>query len=246
MTRSAVASCLVILACGGDTTPPARDAGKDVQGWTQCASPTGQQVCGGPNQCPFGDGKECACIPTVTTNVLSVCATSPGLTAESCQLANDGRVCVEVGGVQPSPGWGPGTGELELGLLFLKNGASDRVRYADFGLFDGTALPEPSTCPTLQSAQMCGGNCGSCAQNEICHGRSPLHPYGFCVPHETELKNTCRPANPCGSTADGCFLFKVQAEAQAVADNYGLCVPKAMCKELASQTYPGGGTCLAQ
>jgi hypothetical protein len=142
-----------------------------------------------------------------------------------------------------SPNWGPGTGDFELGLLFSNSGAADRVRYADFGIFDGTPLPEPATCPMLKSASICGANCGGCPQAQICHGRSPLHPYGFCIP---EKKDFCHVGALCASASDGCFSFKVQPEAQAVADFYGICLPKTTCQELASSAYLGGGTCLAQ
>lgn len=221
---------------GADATVP------DAPGWTACSSPSGQRICYGPNHCP----KDQACgacennlkMPDTTT--LGVCLNSPGALPTFCWWAPDGKVCVsEIPDKQLA--WSPGVGDFELGLLFLKNGAGDRVRYADWGLFDGTPLPEPATCPMLKSARICGGNCGGCETGEYCHGRSPLHPYGFCVGN---LTGNCLIQSPCKDTSLGCFIFTVQPEAQPLADKGGLCVPKAVCQELATSAYPGGGSCV--
>jgi hypothetical protein len=172
------------------------------------------------------------------TNTLGFCAGSPQLSVSLCSTATDGQVCFEMA-ADAGFAW-VRTGAFDLGLLFLRNGAADRVRYADFGLFDGTPLPEPTTCPTLNAARICGGNCGGCAPNEFCHGRAPLHPFGFCVP---KTPSWCTAANPSACpNGSGCFIFKVQPIAQPLADNEGLCMPKAACLELAA-SYPGGGTC---
>lgn len=147
--------------------------------------------------------------------------------------APDGKVCLRV-----DSHWTL-VGDWELGVLFSRNGAADRVRYADFGLFDETPLPAPATCPSLGVARICGGNCGICAVDEVCHGRAPLHPYGFCMPRYPQ---GCSLGKPCPNMSDRCFTFRVQPQAQPLADMYGVCLPRAVCEDLA-MNYPGGGTC---
>lgn len=242
-----IASVAVVLgACGGQL-PLDRDAGADAGGdsepgeWTTCSSPGGHRVCYGPNHC-FVDKKVCEfCLNGSTFDVTDVvtlgwCAPDPGKATEACSSAADGKVCF-----QPFPAldFFDVTGDPELGLLLLRNGGGDRVRYADYGLFDGTPLPEPVTCPVLNSARICGGNCGGCAPGEVCHGRSPLHPYGFCVSRTALI---CDAAKPTCSTGTGCFVFKVQPAAQPLADTDGLCLPAAVCLDLAAN-LPGGGAC---
>jgi hypothetical protein len=178
------------------------------------------------------------------TDALGVCTSSPGLsTLTNCWDAPDGKVCIffYTPGNEGKPHlWISATTDFDLGRLFLQNGATARVRYADMGTFDGTPLPTPSTCPTLQNVRICGGNCGGCGQDETCHGRAPLHPYGFCIPSPAE---PCKLGNPmCSNPNHACFSFKVEPEAQAMADGYSFCVPKVACPELLSN-YPGGGTC---
>lgn len=239
---------IVVLGCGG-RLPGAGDGGDSGDsgadagaGWTTCSSPSGQRVCYGPDACPF-DIKVClGCInglkiPSNDSTTLGVCVGSPGLAGGFCSEALDGQLCVQFA---PNARNTWTTGEFDLGLLFLRNGAAERVRYADFGLFDGTPLPEPTTCPSLGAARICGGNCGGCASDQFCHGRSPLHPFGFCVP---KTPSWCTATNPTACpSGSGCFIFKVQPAAQPLADNEGLCMPKAACLELAT-SYPGGGTC---
>jgi hypothetical protein len=42
---------------------------------------------------------------------------------------------------------------------------------------------------------------------------------------------------------DACFFFDDQADAQALADKNGICLPAAECSELGIG-YPGGGSCI--
>jgi hypothetical protein len=253
MKRSAAALAAAI-ACGcGGQLPGSPDGGldgaADAAGWTTCTSPNGQRVCKGPNHCPLDsrcedfsgcwNGDALGAEPASTDN-LGVCLRSPGQTSDGCWAATDGKVCISFIPPKSPSDWNGGTGDFQLGLLYLQNGAGGQVRYADWGTFDGTPLPAPSTCPTLQNVRICGGNCGGCAQDDICHGRSPLHPYGFCTPSLYEACNMTKPK--CSNANNDCFAFKVQPEAQALADKYALCVPKAACPELQSQ-YPGGGKC---
>ena len=154
MRRSTLLLFIGASACGGVVSAgDAGDAGLeslDGPGWTTCAAPDKSQVCRGPNQCP--DDNACGgCLP-VTGNDLGLCASS--LLNEQCPYEDDGFVCVE--SEFPNLGvWTQGT--FNLGGLFAKNGAADRVRYADFGLWTGEAIPNPLSCPTLTSALMCGG-----------------------------------------------------------------------------------------
>lgn len=239
-------------ACGGQTNDldgGRDDAAFDAADWTTCSSPNGQRVCKGPNACP-SDDPVCAggCLNgagfTGMPDALGACGRSPGLKVGIyCWDAPDGDVCLSLAPPGPSVDWAPGAGSFELGLLFLQNGAGARVRYADLGLFDGTPLPLPTACPTLQSVRICGGNCGGCAPNEVCHGRSPLHPYGFCIAALAGYVDRCDFAKPaCTRPIDDCFAFTVQTEAQALGDRHAICVPKAGCQELETK-YPGGGKC---
>jgi hypothetical protein len=115
----------------------------------------------------------------------------------------------------------------------------DHLRYADFGLWSGARLPAPDTCPTFTEFQVCGGSCGGCAVGEVCTGRSPLHPYGFCKPN---FDCTC--VGDAGAS-NGCFRYSVEPSAQAIADQHAFCLPLAMCQALAAK-LPGGGTCTSQ
>lgn len=161
----------------------------------------------------------------MVTDTLGGCVRSPSLdTGTSCWEAPDGKVCISFVTPDAPVVWYSGTADLDLGILFLQNGAGARVRYADWGLFDGTPLPTPTTCPTLQNARICGANCGGCAPNEICHGRSPLHPYGFCISAMWEVCNVGSPK--CSNASADCLSFKVQPEAQALADRFALLRPE--------------------
>jgi hypothetical protein len=239
-------------SCGGqvleDSTGsgPAvnRDAATDAElPWTQCSSPHGVAVCNGPASCPnvgptcpggcFGHSKD----------YLAACADFlKGMGYRSCNdQCPDGTICVQSSG----PGLDPfDCAPFELGVLYSKNDAGDRVRYADMGTWTGEPLPEPSTCPAVDGIRICGGNCGGCPPGNECTGRSPLHPYGFCAPRAPTPG--CVPAkSACNDTGHSCFAFKVQPEAQARANLYGICLPDALCQALA-QRLPGGGTCTAR
>lgn len=126
-----------------------------------------------------------------------------------------------------------------IGVLFANAGYADWVRYADFGLFTGEPIPAPTSCPTIEGVPLCGGNCGGCPPETVCTGRSRLHPYGICAPIDT-----CDPEYDdwCGA-GRGCFMWIVEPEAQALADQKGYCYPLAICQKMAAEV-PGGGKCV--
>jgi len=128
-------------------------------------------------------------------------------------------------------------------LLLAQNGAGDRARYPDLSLWTGDVVPDPLSCTLPDGIIGCGGTCGACAQGE-CVGRSPLHPLGVCWLSSMPICGTATSnyPNPCPGSADSCFTFLVQPEAQADADAAGFCLPKATCSDVA-QAIPGGGRC---
>lgn len=227
--RVAALLLVVAVACGGTTS------GGDA-GWTTCSSPAGVLVCGGPNACP-DDTSKCGCLLPVNGGV-GICATQ--VDDKDCVVAGDGFVCIET----DFPNLGDWyEGPFDLGVLFAANGAAARVRYADDGAWTGDPLPVPSSCPTMQNGFLCGGACGNCPANHRCHGRSPLHPVGICVPQFGDSFNdSCNSAanQPCFHADDACFSYKVEPEAQAFADALSICLPSAFCAEL-SQSLPGNG-----
>jgi hypothetical protein len=235
---------VALLACGGSvaTTDAGPDASAEAPdglgpGWTQCKSPEGYLLCQGPSDCPT-DATCGTCITSQNPqpNELGVCSSGvEPLTATQCAYAEDGDICAEdtfAGGFWATT--------FDYGVLLAMNGGTDRARYADMGKWTGDALPAPATCPTLTHATLCGGNCGGCGASEICHGRSPLHPYGICI---SKLgSDSCDAAHNklCTDTNNKCFTYTIQADVQASA--YSLCLPAASCDDLAAN-LPGGGTC---
>lgn len=224
-----------IVSCGGRLPAEPSDGG-DAGGdgaWTTCRAPSGVQVCGGPNRCPAGGD----CFPCSNvlwdagSDVLGTCRAGwDG--SRFCSSAADGEVCV-----QQYVGEWFSAAPFDLGTLFLQNGAADRARYADYSLFTGDPLPAPTVCPKLSFGQVCGGNCGACANGLFCHGRSPRHPYGVCLP----MRSLCKRGEvPCPEPGV-CFVFEVEPEAQANADAVGVCMRQEMCAEYAA--LPGGAFC---
>jgi hypothetical protein len=123
---------------------------------------------------------------------------------------------------------------------------ASRIRYADYGKWTGAPLPAPASCPSFAEFQICGGNCGGCQAGEICTGRSPLHPHGICMSAKgTEECARGGTGNRACKTGTACLLFKVEPEAQAMADEHGHCFSTTACQALADK-LPGGGTCLVQ
>jgi len=256
MRRAAMYFCC-LWACGGATSErppdggiadaPTTEAHVDVgteAGWTQCASPGGYAVCGGPAMCSASSAAcgQCGLYigpgATDAGGSLSTCTNTAWTNygaAQCGQMCPDGSVCVAE--FKPSVFM---CAPFELGVLFAMNGATDRVRYADMGAWTGEALPLPATCPTVQGVEVCGGNCPPCSNSgDVCTGRSPLHPYGFCAQPNTQ--GPCSAGTPC-SAGIGCLTFKVEGSVQTLADKYGMCLPSSLCTAVANG-LPGGATC---
>lgn len=129
-----------------------------------------------------------------------------------------------------------------FGVFLAQQGQAGRVAYADRGVFTSEPIPAPTSCPSLAVGQVCGGYCGGCPIGLLCTGRSPLHPYGICVPDNDP--RTCRYPAEKGHTcksAEACFIFTVEAERQPLANRMGFCMPKELCE--AYRTLPGGAEC---
>jgi hypothetical protein len=205
-------------------------------GWPECSTPSGYIICGGDFECPL-DSAECVyCLDRrlAQTGGVSICVNSaPDFT--QCYRCPDGELCVQYTQLRKFLYCAPG----EVGLLFGAAGAPEQVRYADYGMFTGDPLPEPTTCPAVSGFTLCGGACGGCPAGSVCTGRSPLHPYSLCVP---EIPG-CGVARAC-SGGDGCFVFRVEPEAQPLADELGYCLPLSECMA-AAENLPGGGFCVA-
>src|ERR1019366_5042154 len=232
---------LVLAGCGGATSASGADGGGDSgsvadalpdlgSGWTQCASPDGTAVCGGPNACPGVASPGCGCLSTAGNDV-GACSLSAGVTESTCYLPPDGDLCVAV-----SASYVLFTEPYALGVLFAANGAAARVRYADYGDWTGDELPVPAGCPTPAGIELCGPSCPLCPSDQVCSGRSPLHPYGMCFPMAPV---GCGAGCPAGTA---CFAFTVQADAQAEATGQAVCIPSGQCGAAVTQ-LPGGATC---
>jgi hypothetical protein len=238
-------ACLLLSACGGTADAVSTDASADTDldvstdagtapdgPLGPCEVQGGYAVCGGPNDCFPSPGEatpECAvCMPK--TGAVGLCFAENGAYGDDCNLCDDGDVCVD------ATGFGAWVCRpFAVGQLFASNGASTQVRYTDLSLWTGDALPEPADCAAPAGLTYCGGNCGGCPSGSACTGRSPIHPYGLCVP-------TQRLAPPNCSSGEVGFIFKVQPAAQALANAYSLCMPEAECATAAA-SYPGGAIC---
>ena len=137
------------------------------------------------------------------------------------------------------PGFGPWCLPYDYASLYCANGSASLLSYSDHSTFDcSTPLPNPATCPSVMGFQLCGPACGDCMIGP-CTGRSPLHPFGLCLPSLAtcslgKTKN-CAPYQVCMS-------FKVAPEDQHRADMNGICVAANTCAAIAAG-YPGGMVC---
>ena len=243
MLRHEVVCALVIVGCGGTIVGPASDASSD--GSTQadsgtisdavssaCSTSEGYELCGAATICNVN----CTC----SGKDYGTCVTAPSpYDGLDCTPGVDGNVCTAEHNGDGSLFWIDTA--YDFGALLAQSGAATQVRYADLSLWTGDPLPNPTTCPTI-GASLCGGACGQCPNNQVCVGRSPVHPVGVCDPDQTA---PCGPDSafdyPCPAP-NGCFVYSVQTAAQPDANIRGICVPLAQCQALA-QGLPGGGVC---
>ena len=260
--------CAVAASCGGQVDPSSSRADASFDGdagaWTACWSPHGYGICGGPKNCPDSCGGPegtvgCSYVqlPLGTPHATAYCENMPyfdflethvakdwnGVTNSSCDGPCEEGVCVR-DEVAASFTCVP----YEIGVLYAQSGAADWVRYGDLGLWQDKPIPASAgACPTVPGMTLCGPGCGTCAANELCVGRAPLHPTGFCMPrqpdqyHPTSCSGGVVSAG-CNAAWSKCFTFTVEPAAQALADQYGYCVPNASCAQLAA-SLPGGGKC---
>ena len=170
---------------------------------------------------------------------MSVCAESIG-PDQSFEKPKDGEILLSLA---ESFSANLLSAPFNAGIIVANHGQGDRVGYADRGVWTGDPLPLPKTCPAIPDVPTCGGFCGGCPVGEICTGRSPLHPYGICVPETAGICSRVAGVNgdKC-SVSDGCFIFSVEPEHQKVADATGFCLPLAECQAIAAK-LPGGGRC---
>jgi hypothetical protein len=201
-------------------------------------------VCGGPNHCPYYGcafaGTYCGhagdCMPDCDHDgFVGPCIGSESLAQASAMSigCGDGGIYAGLGDSEPALCLA-----ATYGGIYCDNDAGNELRYADYSSYTcGTPPPETTSCPTLSGVELCGAACGGCLDSSnVCTGRSPLHPYGVCIPKSPRACST-------GCLAgEKCFRFTVSPADQTVADAHGLCLPGTLCDALAAG-LPGGGAC---
>jgi hypothetical protein len=219
-----------LVGCDGDIIP----ADTSSSGSTSttgtggpCSTDDGYRVCGGPNDCDA----QCGCVVVATEHDdLGVCAPDIADYAGFLNGCPDGLLQIYPALCIP---W-------SLGMLFCENGAADAIRYVDNGAFDCEPLPNASECPMTTGIQLCGDACGPCAADELCTGRSKLHPFSMCIPASND---SCGVQYPDCGPGNLCMLYLVDESDQPDADRLGHCVPEALCNAAALE-LPGGAKCL--
>jgi hypothetical protein len=231
---------------GSTVDAQTKDAVADGAGdaWTQCSAPGGVAVCGGPSGCPSSNG--CFSLSpngasgSCDSGSIEPCITGFGPAFNvSCHKPPDGAICV----------YDAFFGPYSLGVLMAEHGGADELSYADHGLWTGAPLPAPASCPAVSGLSLCGPHCASCPQGGTCTGRSPLHPYGICIPSYS-------PDDPPTTTGDcfpgltgclqseggagGCLRWIVEPQAQTLADDFAFCLPLDVCQAIGAG-YPDGG-----
>ena len=242
---------------GGAVSPDGDDGLGTGAGWTQCAAPSGDQLCGreqtacacgsDPSSCIGKAGCFCEGADSLglgQPSDISICETQDA-SASNFYTCPDGDVMLMAPtSLWRKPGDANSCAPLDFGTLYAKNGWAKAVRYADWAPFTGDPLPSPTDCPSLPGIQLCGGACpGSCPNGYTCTGRSPLHPYSVCMPLvPATVSPNCGSGGP--SNGWGCFAFKLpNATDQAIAQGAYDCVPGDWC-QAAATAFPGGGILL--
>lgn len=207
-------------------------------GWTECSTPD-WLACGVP-ECPAGRPGCSSCLPADEPGLLGTCGESlnPGFVIYK---PADGNIFVATGATVSIPLLIYEV-PFSAGVFIAAHGQTDRLAYADLGVWTGEPIPAPTDCKPVPGTEICGGYCGGCSVGNICTGRSPLHPYGICVPTLGDLCSI-NPAKPekCQS-GEACFVFQVEEARQPMADARGFCLPTAVCQASAAG-LPGGGFC---
>lgn len=223
---------------GGSAGFGGATGGTAGSGWTECSTPD-YLFCGVP-ECPERPG--CSlCSPAQEPGLHGTCAES--LTPdEHYRRPADGMILV-FGESPPAAPYTPHEAPFSAGVFLAAHGEAERLSYADRGLWTGEPIPSPSSCPPDSAVDICGGYCGGCNIGQICTGRSPKHPYGLCVPTNSGICSL--DPNVKGDSCESgelCFVFKVEAEHQLLADGIGFCLAKEVCQAAAAD-LPGGGRC---
>jgi hypothetical protein len=246
MQRLSLVLGLLLIACETHVVEPSGGGGTGASGGsgagvpTDCESEDGRRVCGGNNQCFLTEGEGfngngCVCSIVLTDNA------DMGYCIETVEdWMGGGRTCRDGGIIGHDP---PVTClPAEMGELFCKGGGENYVFFVDHQPFDCSPLPEPSECLSTDSLELCGDACGPCSNpGDTCYGRSPRHPYSFCIP---PTGTPCSPTKACSDPERSCFIFEHPDDpvAQALAEQFGLCVERSVC-EAAAAELPGGARC---
>jgi len=118
-------------------------------------------------------------------------------------------------------------------------GATTACTYTDKTAYTGEPTPELPGCPAIDD--VCGGDCGACAPQEVCTGLSPTHPFGMCVGKGTYRGTQCTfdaefyplPV-PCPDS-ELCAVWQDGDPAdQATANRFGVCLIDHNCIERAN------------
>lgn len=256
LSSSIALACLLAAAgCGGETASGgsggAAAGGAGVDGGTSGAggADAGSTPCSAPDwegcgvpECPGGRPGCQWCGGSEQLGLVFPCAESLDPNERMFAPA-DGMLLLDTGAsfTDLPPVWEQIP--FSAALIVASFGQEERLGYADRGKWTGEPIPEPSDCPSFADVPTCGGYCGGCPVGEICTGRSPLHPYGLCIPTTAGICSLVPEVNgdPC-EPDEGCFVFTVEPDHQEVADARGFCLPLAQC-QAAAALLPGGGRC---
>lgn len=217
---------------GGDA------GGTGGSGWTECSTPD-YAFCGVP-ECPEGRPSCSLCFSADEPGLYGSCVESL-LPDEVLYKPADGHIFISLSATITSP-FLVLEAPFSAGVFLASHGQATRLAYADRGVWTGEQLPAPKDCAPVAGIEICGGYCGGCPVGQICTGRSPKHPYGFCVP----VKGGCSldpkiNGDPCEKN-EQCFVFEVEPAHQPMADARGFCLAKEVC-QAAAANLPGGGRC---
>jgi hypothetical protein len=248
MRARRAAAVLFLVACGseidtvdgggGSGAASGGGFGSGAVGPSDCRTEEGYAVCGGKHNCfATDDGwdPECSCTLFLPEDLpMGWCGSSvPGWPIDfDCP---DGGIIMHdlLGVCLPH----------EIGPLFCDGGGRDVLFFVDHQPYDCSPLPEPVDCPATGALELCGDACGPCQDpSDVCYGRSPRHPHSFCIPEQNGPY--CSAAKPCSTEGRACFHFIHDGDpvAQALADEFGICLERSVC-EAAAAEIPGGGRC---